>query len=356
MRRLRQAVWVVLVAAAVGGAARPAPAAWRFVVSGDSRNCGNVVMPAIAVGARAVGARFYWHLGDFRKIYDFDEDFLHEPAWRQHPPTIRDYLSHAWEDFIEHQLLPFGTLPVYLGVGNHELIPPMTREALLVQFADWFNAPTVRAQRLADDPRDFRPHTYFHWVIDGVDFLNLDNASPEQFDAEQMRWIRQRLEAIARDPAIRAVVVGMHKPLPETLSGGHSMDESAVGQQTGRELGQRLIALQRAGKQVYVLAAHDHFYLAGAMNTPFWRAAGGPLPAWIVGTAGAQRYPLPADAAQAEQARTHVYGYLVATVPPQGPIQWEFREVREADVPAATRTAFTPEFVHWCFAENFRPR
>jgi len=62
--------------------APPKPAAsksWKFVVSGDSRNCGDVVMPAIAAGAAANGAQFYWHLGDFRAIYDFDEDFLAQP-------------------------------------------------------------------------------------------------------------------------------------------------------------------------------------------------------------------------------------------------------------------------------------
>jgi hypothetical protein len=345
---------LALVAAGAGPGARAQPAAgvWRFAVSGDSRNCGDVVMPAIAAGVLADGARFYWHLGDFRKIYDFDEDFQHLPAWRSRPPTIRDYLDQAWADFIEHQLRPFGTLPVYLGVGNHDVIPPMTREALLVWFADWFNAPAVRAQRLADDPRDFRPHTYFHWIEGGVDFLNLDNASAEQFDAEQMRWIERRLEQAARDPAIRAVVVGLHKPLPDSLSGGHGMEESPAGLATGRELGRRLIALQQAGKHVYVVAAHDHFYVAGAMNTDYWRAQGGPLEAWIIGTAGAVRYRLPADASRAREARTNVYGYLLATVQPDGQIAFVFRPIEESAVPAATRATFGPAFVHWCFAEN----
>jgi hypothetical protein len=37
---------------------------WRFVVSGDSRNCGDVVMPGIAAGTKLDDASFYWHLGD----------------------------------------------------------------------------------------------------------------------------------------------------------------------------------------------------------------------------------------------------------------------------------------------------
>jgi hypothetical protein len=48
--------------------------AWRFAVSGDSRNCGSIAMPAIAQGAQAGGALFYWHLGGFRAIYRIERD------------------------------------------------------------------------------------------------------------------------------------------------------------------------------------------------------------------------------------------------------------------------------------------
>src|SRR5579859_6561889 len=82
---------------------------WHFAVSGDSRNCGDVVMPAIAAGARANQAAFYWHLGDLRAIHDFDEDFhaLHRKA------TIAEYLNTAWIDFQRNQLDPFGSMPVF---------------------------------------------------------------------------------------------------------------------------------------------------------------------------------------------------------------------------------------------------
>src|SRR6266436_4180349 len=46
---------------------------WSFAVSGDSRNCGDIVMPGIAEGVRADKAQFYWHLGDYRATYDFKE-------------------------------------------------------------------------------------------------------------------------------------------------------------------------------------------------------------------------------------------------------------------------------------------
>ncbi len=99
---------------------------WKFAISGDSRNCGDIVMPAIAQGVRSDGAAFYWHLGDYRAIYTFDEDYHHT-----HPQaTISQYFAAAWPDFIQHQLLPFGDLPVFLEIGNHELVPPMNSAAI----------------------------------------------------------------------------------------------------------------------------------------------------------------------------------------------------------------------------------
>ena len=72
---------------------------WQFAVSGDSRDCGDVVMPAIANSIATTQAQFYWHLGDFRKIYDFDEDMqATQPANK--PMNISDYESAAWPDFI----------------------------------------------------------------------------------------------------------------------------------------------------------------------------------------------------------------------------------------------------------------
>src|SRR5271166_4122515 len=75
---------------------------WRFAVSGDSRNCGDVVMPAIA---RSVlpqqNVAFYWHLGDFRLMSDIDEDMRHRYGDRL---TVADYWRDAWGDFLANQI------------------------------------------------------------------------------------------------------------------------------------------------------------------------------------------------------------------------------------------------------------
>jgi hypothetical protein len=66
---------------------------WSFAISGDSRNCGDIIMPAIAQGVRRDGTQFYWHLGDFRSTYDFDMDILAAPKYRSTHLPIAEYQS-----------------------------------------------------------------------------------------------------------------------------------------------------------------------------------------------------------------------------------------------------------------------
>jgi hypothetical protein len=326
---------------------------WTFAVSGDSRNCGDVVMPAIAAGVKQKGASFYWHLGDFRAIYTFDEDLLHQPEYIAKPLNIVSYEEHAWDDFIESQIVPFSPIPVFLGIGNHDTIPPKTREQYDIQFADWLDSPILRAQRLHDDPHDHKIRTYFHWVEGGVDFINLDNATDDQFDAAQLRWFQKVLQADSADPEIHTIVAGMHEALPESISQNHSMNQSSQGTESGRRVYLSLLKAQNeAHKRVYVLASHSHYYMDGIFNTDYWRANGGILPGWIIGTAGAVRYPLPPNSKDARAAETNVYGFLTGTVQPNGEINFVFQRLSESDIPVAIAERYTPQFVHWCFAEN----
>ena len=330
-------------------AAAEAQQPWTFAVSGDSRNCGDVVMPAIAAGAHHDHAAFYWHLGDFRAIYDFDQDYKQLTG----SPRVIDYENGAWDDFIQSQLTPFGDTPVFLGIGNHEVIPPKTRPDFLIQFADWLDAPELKQQRLKDDPKDHRLHSYYHWRHDGIDFINLDNASPDQFDQDQITWFERVLRADAADPSIATVVVGMHEALPDGIAKGHSMSENPQGEASGRRAYSDLLNLQKtAHRSVYVLASHSHYFMDGVYNTDYWRNNGGVLPGWIIGTAGAARPALPASAADAKAAKTNVYGYLLATVNPDHTIEFKFHEIAETDIPAGVVTRFTPDFVHQCFIGN----
>ena len=329
-------------------------ATWTFAVSGDSRNCGDVVMPAIAAGAREHHAAFYWHLGDFRWGSDIDQDMAHEAGLR-HPISISRYEGNDWADFIQNQLLPFDPTPVFLAIGNHEL-HFKTEKDYVIEFANWLNTPIIRTQRLDNDPTAYGPQTYYHWKIGGVDFITLDNAAADQFTQKQVRWFESVLKSDESNPNIHTIVLGMHKALPHSLA-QHSMDESDMGIESGARVYLDLLrAKNEAHKQVYVLCAHLHLYMANIFNTDYWKSHGGVLPGWIVATAGATRAELPADSADASAAMTDVYGYMVGTVnppgSPAGAITFKYYRVKRSDVPPAVVNKFTPGLVDWCFAEN----
>ena len=327
------------------------PESWSFAVSGDSRNCGDIVVPAIAQKVRADHAAFYWHLGDYRAFYDFDQDMN---AAYHGKLSVLGYENGAWQDFIDQQLASFGDLPVYLAIGNHELISK-SRTELLVQFADWFDSPDIRAQRLLDNPADHALHGYFHWHVRNVDFITLDNASADEFDEKQVSWIETVLKADEADPGIRTIVVGMHDALPDSITAGHSMNESPISTQSGRKVYNDLVQFRKhSGKEVQVLASHSHFVLADPYKTSC-RRSDDVLPGWIIGTAGAVRYRLPKDHTASPFAQTDVYGYLLATVDPAGHVTFSFKPVNEGDIAPKAIERYGSDTVHQCFVANKNP-
>jgi len=310
-------------------------------------------MPGIAAGVRTDGAKFYWHLGDFRATYDFDQDLLASSEYRDKHLAISDYQRIEWQDFISQQLDPFADIPAYLAIGNHELIYPKTRADYLEQFADWLDSPTIRAQRLRDDPHDHTLRTYYHWIQGGVGFISLDNASADQFDDAQVGWIERTLARDETDANVHTIVVGMHDALPDSITAGHSMNESAQMERSGRRIYQDLLAFRaKTNKPVYVLASHSHFLIEDVYNDACHARPETLLPGWIVGTAGAVRYRLPASVAGAKQARTDVYGYLLGTVKPSGEIDFAFKEVQAGNLPPQVTQRYGSKQVQACFEEN----
>ncbi len=347
---MKNIAWLAAAVSVLAAAQNPQP--WKFAISGDSRNCGDVVMPAIAAGVRQSGAEFYWHLGDFRAIYAFDEDMV-PPAQlglTTAPLNIIQYENAAWPDFLSHQITPFGDTTVFLSPGNHETIPPATRDQYLVQFADWLNTPILREQRLKDDPADRKLRSYFHWIKGNVDFIALDNASTDQFDADQMKWVRSVIGRDEKSAQIRTIVVGMHEALPGSLADSHSMSDSAQGEKSGREVYEALLHAQNdAHKRIYIFASHSHFFMQDVFRSEAWK--GKVLPGWIVGTAGAVRYRLPAGVKTGPNAMTDVYGYLLATVAPDGSISTSFQQLTLDDLRKASPNVPAP-LARWCYEEN----
>jgi hypothetical protein len=332
---------------------------WSFAVSGDSRNCGDIVMPAIAADALKHNVAFYWHLGDLRAIYGPDEDFVQERRREGKSTDLAEYEKDAWDDFIANQMKPWDETPFFLGIGNHETTPPKSRAAFIEQFHEYLDRPEIREQRLKDDSAATEPKTYYHWMRDGIDFIYLDNATGSDFEPGQVQWVKGVLDRDRKDNAIHTIVVGMHEALPQSISANHSMNESPMGVETGTRVYRILLSMQNdAHKMVYVLASHSHYFMDGIYNTEYWKSNGGVLPGWIIGTAGAERYPLPPDSRNAKAAKTNVYGYLMATVNPEGKaagtIEFKFEELKEDNIPKDVMQRFTKPFVRQCFIGNRR--
>ncbi|MGP0071976.1 MAG: metallophosphoesterase family protein [Bryobacteraceae bacterium] len=350
---MQRIAWLILFASLPAVGQIRSGSSWKFAVSGDSRDCGDIVMPALAADVVKSGSVFYWHLGDFRAIYKLDEDISPPAELGLHNKALDTptYLKEAWPDFITHQIVPFGALPVYLVIGNHEPIPPMSREAWLVQFADWLETPALRAQRLKDDPTDHKLHAYYHWLERHIDFIALDNATPDQFDPDQMKWLRAVLARDEASPEVRTIVVGMHEALPDSVSRMHSMNEWPLGEKSGREAYEALWHAQDvAHKRVYVLASHSHYYMDHIFETATWKDK--VLPGWIIGTAGAPRYKLPPETTPAQHAQTNVYGYMIATVSAAGAVSFEFRRLSIDDLRANNGSAYPEALIRWCYENN----
>lgn len=331
--------------------AQTASSTWTFAVSGDSRNCGDFVMPAIAAKVKAEKDVFYWHLGDFRAMSAPDQDLQSMlPAGKQ--LTKAEYQPRAWNDFIEHQMAAFGSFPVFLGRGNHETISPMTRDGYMAKFSSFLNRPEIVAQRKADGTAADALQPWYHWTQDGVDFITLDNSSHDEFSDAQLRWLRSVLDHDL-DPhsGIHSIVAGMHEGLPHSVSSDHAMDDWDLGLHTGEQVYTWFYDAQAAGKHVYLIASHSHYFSPNIFNTAYWKQySSRVLPGWIIGSAGAHRYKLPNNADK--DSRTDVYGYMQGTVHADGSIDFAPHFFSEADLVQSRWPNAPLDAIHECYIHN----
>ena len=353
----------LLAAAAISAQAqdsKPNETVFTFAVSGDSRNCGDVVMPAIAKGVQGAHAAFYWHLGDFRAMYMIDEDIADQLQTNKSVVTLADYYNGlAWPDFIKNQLDPFSSVPVYLTPGNHETMYPT------IKYPDPAPQPGVQIKAPGEYMRLFkgyRPKTtsdfgnpYYSWTeADGqAQFIAMDNSVGNDFDAAQIEWFDKILDANEKNPAVTTIVVGMHEALPGSISADHSMNQ-AKDQSNGAHVYERLLEAQaKYQKHVYALASHSHYYMAGIFNTlpPEKR-----IPGWIIGGAGAVRYPQPPQSDLADDAKFNDYGYAVASVQSDGSVVFKFNELQKGDLKSAAGDRFSQDLVDLCFDRNIQAK
>ena len=339
---------------------------WYFAVSGDSRDCGDLIMPKIARSIESLGPTtpvpFYWHLGDFRKGLDqhggqnADRDFVLLRG------SSDDYHRHAWDDFVLNQVTPLekAGITVFLGIGNHELVSPWWgHEEFVAKFGKWLDQEPIRTQRISDRSRNLlrdEHHIDYHFVMNGVDFIYLDNSDTYAFTPESLRhpaftpdqigWLAGVLEGDAGDPAIRAIVVAMHAALPGSSGSAHAMDDTCHGRRSGRTVYDMLQKAQGLGgpperrKRVYVLASHSHTYLENIFEKGH---PGKVLPGWIIGTAGAAQHT---DAIR--------YGYLLFEAHPDGTLKGTFQEITR-DSPPVAATDAQRQLTDFCYTQNLEP-
>ena len=340
---------------------------WYFAVSGDSRDCGDLIMPkiahSIAAKRKQLPIKFYWHLGDFRALYRIDCDMAlsMDPAFKctqgnaspSETTVMKDqYLKAAWPDFIEHEVKPFeqAGIPIFLGIGNHELIG-RTYAQFRLEFKKWLTQSEITKQRKADLKNHIASNdndTYFHFVMKGLDFIYLDNADRNVgFSPAQLNWLAQILKLDAASDSVTTIIVGMHAALPYSVSSNHAMDESCPGLCSGikaydlLERAQNLSGPQSKRKKVYVLASHSHFVEEDIYNTP--KHQDHVLPGWIIGTAGAEQYK-----------PTIRYGYMLFEVKPDGAIAPSFIEVDRNSPPLLTGEG-ADKITAYYFEQNKKP-
>lgn len=334
----------------------PTESSWFFAVSGDSRDCGDVVMPRIAAliakNNHHKPISFYWHLGDFRRMYEPDCDMLRRadagadcssqrPAGKLGSTMMHDYLQKAWPDFIERQLKPFGNTPVFLTAGNHELYGGRNPDDYRRAFQRWLTQEPIHSRREADYPDGGEEgDTYYHFILKSVDFISLDNSSGPFGDA-QIQWLDQVLKRDLKTDEIAAVVVGMHAALPGSSNSFHAMDAKCASRCDGNIV-YGLLAKVAQSKKVYVFASHSHRFA----EKVFAGRSGSVLNGWIVGTAGAEQYV--SDGPEWPNIR---YGYLEVEVTPKGDVSPRFQEVSRSS-PKASKGTEPPPLLDFCFSMN----
>ena len=340
----------LVVAGALVCHAQNAGPAWTFAVSGDSRNCGDFVMPAIAAKVKAENDAFYWHLGDFRWMSQEDEDMVAMSGGNK--LSKGDYQPLAWDDFLTHQMASFAGTPVFLGRGNHESVPNMTRDGYIAKFSSFLDRPEIAEQRKKDGADAAPLGPWYHWTKDGVDFITMDNSTHDEFSDAQIHWLRAVLDHdLALNSGIKAIVLGGHEALPHSTGSEHAMDDWELGERAGELVYTWLYDAQAAGKHVYVFGSHSHYYSPDVYNTPFWKMRSkNVVPGIIVGTSGARRYGLPKNAHKG--AKTFVYGFVQGTVHLDGTIDFAFQELSEEDLVKAKWPNAPVDAIHECVIGN----
>jgi hypothetical protein len=230
------ACWLSLgcASAAPAPAVTGTPGGVRYIIGGDSRDDSAHVLPWAFREACARGASAFFFLGDMELTPALDEHF------RAALPLL-------------------GPVAFYPVLGNHEVrlfgIASVAHDAAEAAFRRRFlDTPATPVH--SSIPNKV---VYSVTLAGGVHFVALDNVSQSGFGREQLAWLESDLDRARQDPAVRYVIVGMHKPLAHNGVTKHSMDGDGAAAIADSDAA---VALMVKYKVSMIVASHVHAYVA----------------------------------------------------------------------------------------------
>lgn len=250
---------------------------WIFVVFGDLCNCGNVVMFVIVVGVKVDGVSFYWYLGDLWVIYKVDEDYVVECCFKNflYLFSILDYLYMVWVDFIQYEVVLFGDMLFFIGIGNYEVILFMLCMQFCIEFVGLLDCFEFCVQCILDVEyyvvilMMLVDVIYNYWNLCGVDFINFDNIEDYLIDDEQFVWFDVLLDVDFKDDLIYSIVVGLYELFLYSFFDDYSMCQSVLGICSGEYIYWWFVVVQ-CYKFVYVIVSYEYYYLVNVYDMVYW--------------------------------------------------------------------------------------
>jgi hypothetical protein len=221
-------------------------------------NCGAAsahVLPWAFQQAKTRGAAAFLFLGDMELSPELDRSFAKELAL-------------------------VDPIPFYPVLGNHEVeqlgfMPVGRREAEKSFVHRFLGTPRSPVRSALPD------HVVFSVDLPGgVHFIGLDNVSQRGFGHDQLAWLAADLTRAHAEPAIRHILVGMHKPLAHNGVVTHGMDHD--GAQAAAD-SDAALALFVENHVEMILASHVHqftqfkqggiaSYITGGLGAPLTRS------------------------------------------------------------------------------------